>query len=58
MPVCLPGRLTVVYIYTQKESKTRIFIMPRKGSFPGKRVCLGSCISEKTGFGKLLGQVS
>ena len=40
-PVCLPGRLTVVYIYRRNESQTTIFIMPRKGSFPGKRVFLG-----------------
>ena len=58
MPVCLPGRLTVVYIYTRNESKITIFIMPRKGSFPGKMVFLGACISEKTGLGKLLGEVS
>ena len=41
-PVCLPGRLTVVYIYRRNESKITIFIMPRKGSFPGKRVFLGA----------------
>ena len=57
-PVCLPGRLTVVYIYRRNESKITIFIMQRKGSFPGKRVFLGACILEKTGLGKLLGQVS
>ena len=56
--VILPGRLTVVYIYRRNESQTTIFIMPRKGSFPGKRVFLGACILEKTGLGKLLGQVS
>ena len=57
--VILPGRLTVVYIYRRNESQKTIFIMPRKGSFPGKRVFLGgACISEKTGLGKLLGQVS
>ena len=36
--VILPGRLKVVYIYRRNESQTTIFIMPRKGSFPGKRV--------------------
>ena len=56
--VILPGRLTVVYIYRRNESQTTIFIMPRKGSFPGKRVFFGACILEKTGLGKLLGQVS
>ena len=39
--VILPVRLKVVYIYRRNESQTTIFIMPRKGSFPGKRVFLG-----------------
>ena len=56
--VILPGRLTVVYIYRRNESQTTIFIMPHKGSFPRKRVFLGASILEKTGLGKLLGQVS
>ena len=37
----LPGRLLVVYIYRRNETQTTIFIMLRKGSFPGKRVFLG-----------------
>ena len=56
--VILPGRLMVVYIYRRNEYQRTIFIMPCKGSFPGKRVFFGACYSEKTGLGKLLGQVS
>ena len=48
-PVCLPGRLRVVYIYTRNESKITIFIMPRKGSFPGKRVFLGGLYFRENG---------
>ena len=54
-PVCLPGRLTVVYIYTRNESKITIFIMPRKGSFPGKRVFLGGLYFRENGARKAFG---
>ena len=54
-PVCLPGRITVVYIYTRKESKITIFIMPRKGSFPGKRVFLGGLYFRENGARKAFG---
>ena len=53
--VCLPGRLTVVYKYTRNESKTTIFIIPRKGSFPGKRVCLGGLFFRENGARKAFG---
>ena len=45
--VILPGRLTVVYIYRRNESQTTIFIMPRKGSFPGKRVFFGGMLFRR-----------
>ena len=47
--VILPGRLTVVYKYRRNESQTTIFIMPRKGSFPGKRVFLGGLYLRESG---------
>ena len=53
--VILPGRLTVVYIYTRNESKITIFIMPRKGSFPGKRVFLGGLYFRENGALKAFG---
>ena len=54
-PVCLPGRLTVVYIYRRNESQTTIFIMPRKGSFPGKRVFLWGLYFRENGARKAFG---
>ena len=58
-PVCLPGRLTVVYIYRRNESKITIFIMPCKGSFPGKRVFLGGGLYfRENGARKAFGEVS
>ena len=56
--VILPGRLTVVYIYRRNENQTTIFIMPRKGSFPGKRVFFGGMLFRENGARKALGQVS
>ena len=53
--VILPGRLTVVYIYRRNESKTRIFIMPLKGSFPGKRVFFGGMLFREIGARKAFG---
>ena len=57
-PFCLPGRLTVVYIYRWNESKITIFIMPCKGSFPGKRVFLGGLYFRENGSRKAFGEVS
>ena len=56
--VILPGRLTVVYIYRRNEFQTTIFIMPRKGSFPGKRVFLGGLYFRENGARKAFGEVS
>ena len=53
--VILPGRLTVVYIYRRNESQTAIFIMPRKGSFPGKRVFFGGMLFRENGARKAFG---
>ena len=53
--VILPGRLTVVYIYRWNESQTTIFIMPLKGSFPGKRVFLGGLYFRENGARKAFG---
>ena len=56
--VILPGRLTVVYINRRNEYQTTIFIMPRKGSFPGKRVFFGGMLFRENRARKALGQVS
>ena len=53
--VILPGRLTVVYIYRRNEYQTTIFIMPRKGSFPGKRVFFGGMLFRENGARKAFG---
>ena len=53
--VILPGRLMVVYIYRRNEYQTTIFIMPRKGSFPGKRVFFGGMLFRENGARKAFG---
>ena len=53
--IILPGRLTVVYIYRRNESQTTIFIMPRKGSFPGNRVFFRGMLFRENGARKAFG---
>ena len=53
--VILPGMLTVVYIYRRNESQTTIFIMPRKGSFSGKRVFFRGMLFRENGAWKAFG---
>ena len=55
VPILLPGRLTVVSIYRRNESQTTIIIMPRKGSFPGKRVFFGGMFFRENGARKAFG---
>ena len=45
----------VVYIYRRNESQTTIFIMPRKGSFPEKRVFFGGMFFRENGARKAFG---
>ena len=56
LPLSPPGGITVVYIYRRIFQKQSYNALQRE-DFPGRGFSWGAVISEKTGLGKLLGEV-